>query len=134
MLLFSCPNLLLFVFGVCQRWQTEAMGEKGLEIASNLGTKPTKVFNFPIWSQSHLDYPLSGVNEVRSQKSEVPHFVPALANRSCFCNEDLCLAPKTFRFKKPGFRPYYLDNKRPEIRTSLTLKSGWPRPIFPIPR
>ncbi len=26
------------------------------------------------------------------------------------------------------------NNKRPEIRTSLTLKSGWPRPIFPIPR
>ena len=33
-------------------------------------------------------------------------------------------------------RDYHLsgDNKLPEIRTSLTLKSGWRRPIFPIPR
>ena len=86
MLLFAGPNLFLLVFAACQRWQNEAMEEKGLDIESNFPKKPTKVFNLPIRIQSHPDYPLSG------------------------------------------------DNKLPEIRTSLTLKSGWPRPIFPIPR
>ncbi len=30
--------------------------------------------------------------------------------------------------------PLLVDNKLPEIRTSLNLKSGWRRQIFPIPR
>lgn len=28
---------------------------------------------------------------------------------SCFCNVDLNLAPKTFRLKRQGFRPNYVD-------------------------
>lgn len=63
MLLFSCPNLFLFVLGGCQLWQTQVMEKHGLEHKSNFPTKPTTVFNLPIGSQSHRDYPLSGDNQ-----------------------------------------------------------------------
>ncbi len=29
--------------------------------------------------------------------------------RSCFCKGDLCPDPKTFRFKRRGFRPNFFD-------------------------
>lgn len=86
MLLFSCPNLFLFILGVCQRWKTGVMEEKGLEIESKFSTKQATVFNFVVGNPSHPNYPLSG------------------------------------------------DNRFQESRTSLTLKSGWRRQIFPIPR
>ena len=43
-------------------------------------------------------------------KSEVSRGLIILSPyRSCFCDEDLSLAPKTFRFKKPGFKPNFSD-------------------------
>ena len=86
MLLFSVPNLFIFVLGACQRWQNGVMEETGAEQMSKFPSKPSRVFHFPICSQNNPDYSLLG------------------------------------------------DNKLPEIRTSLTLKSGWRRQIFPIPR
>ena len=63
MLLFSCPNLLLYVLGACQTWQNRVMEEHGLEHKRNFSTKPTTVFNLPIGNQSERDYPLSGDNQ-----------------------------------------------------------------------
>ncbi|NES79246.1 MULTISPECIES: glycosyltransferase family 39 protein [unclassified Okeania] len=50
------------------------------------------------------------VNEVRSEKSTHPSPLPGGDVRSDFCNEDLSNSPKTFPFKRRGFRPNYFDN------------------------
>ncbi|MDJ0845404.1 MAG: hypothetical protein QNJ08_14310 [Crocosphaera sp.] len=86
MLLFSGSHSFPFILATCQPWQPGVMEKHGLEHRSNFPTKPTTVFNLPLGSPSHGDYPLSG------------------------------------------------DNQPQEIRISLTLKSGWRRRIFPIPR
>ena len=86
MLLFSVPNLSIFVPAACQRWQSGITEEMGVEKMSKFLSKPSRIFHVPICSQYNPDYSLLG------------------------------------------------DNKLPEIRTSLTLKSVWRRQIFPIPR
>ncbi|HAC65490.1 MAG TPA: hypothetical protein DCF68_18655, partial [Cyanothece sp. UBA12306] len=48
------------------------------------------------------------VNEVKSQNSTHPTGAGGEVTSS-FSNEDLCLAPKTFRVEKPGFRTNNLD-------------------------
>ena len=48
-------------------------------------------------------------SEVRSQPTPNPSGGGEII-RSCFCNGDLCPAPKTFRLKRWGFRPIFFDN------------------------
>lgn len=86
MLLFSCPNLFLWICGGCQERLTVVIEKMGLGIESNYSIKQAITFNFSIKRLSHCDY-----------------FLPE-------------------------------DNQCQESRTSLTLKSGWRKRIFPIPR
>jgi hypothetical protein len=43
----------------------------------------------------------------------------------CFCNGDLCPAPKTFRLKRRGFRPDFFDNPDSAPHRAIMLVSAY---------